>query len=111
MLGILFSFQFGKKVNVSIHNRFHPPIDSVPADRYRPACPLPAGRGYLQCAPALAGNQPAISLKGEVSNHKENFDEILPVTDTLLTPPQNSEPHGALTAGTPCVGYTLPHNI
>jgi hypothetical protein len=58
---------------VSIHNRLHPPIDSVPADRNRVDCPLPEGSGYRKCAPGLAGSQAGISLKGEVSDHKGNF--------------------------------------
>jgi oligopeptide/dipeptide ABC transporter ATP-binding protein len=61
--------------HVSIHNRLHPPIDSVPADRNRVDCPLPEGRGYRKCAPDLAGSQANISLKGEVSDHKGNFDK------------------------------------
>ncbi|MDR0339134.1 MAG: hypothetical protein LBH65_02530, partial [Desulfovibrio sp.] len=38
-------------------------------------CPLPEGRGYLKGIPGVAGRQAGISLKGEVSNHKGNFDE------------------------------------
>jgi hypothetical protein len=60
---------------VSAHNRRWPPIDSVPADRDRPACPFPEGRGDRKSAPGLAGSQSAISPKGEVPDHKENFDE------------------------------------
>jgi hypothetical protein len=62
-------------VHVSIHNRLHPPIDSVPADSNRVDCPIPEGRGYRKCAPGLAGSQAEISLKGEVSDHKGNFDQ------------------------------------
>jgi hypothetical protein len=37
--------------------------------------PFPSGRGYRKCAPGLAGSQAEIPLKGEVSDHKGNFDE------------------------------------
>jgi hypothetical protein len=62
--------------NVSIHIRHHSPDDSAPADRSRVDCPLPEGRGYQDGMPGIAGRQ-AISLKGEVSDHKGRVGEIL----------------------------------
>jgi hypothetical protein len=38
-------------------------------------CPLPEGRGYRNGRTGEAGGQAGISLKGEVSDHKGNFDE------------------------------------
>ena len=60
---------------VSIHSRLHPSTDSVPADRNRADCPIPEGRGYRKGRPGIAARQADISLKGEVSDYKGNFDE------------------------------------
>ena len=60
---------------VSIHSQLHPPTDSTSADRSQVDCPLPEGRGYQEGIPGFAGSQAGISLKGEVSDHKGNFDE------------------------------------
>jgi hypothetical protein len=68
----------GGSADVSIHSRLHPPTDSVPADWNRVDCPLPEGRGYREGMSGYAGRQAGISLKGEVSDHKGIFDEIIP---------------------------------
>jgi hypothetical protein len=58
------------------------PRPAPSADRLRPGgqepggLPLPEGRGYREGRPGFAGRQARISLKGEVSNHKGNFDKF-----------------------------------
>jgi hypothetical protein len=60
------------------------PHPAPSAGRLRPGCvrrvdcPLPEGRDYRNGMPSLVGRQTGISLKGELSNHKGNFDEIVP---------------------------------